>query len=1037
MKRKTGAWLLSAVMTFSCLSGMPGFAAGNVYELENGKITGSGENASAAVSLNGASSGKAVHLTNAGDKVSVEVQSAGGSQVLTFRYSQPYDENGKYQNVLVNGTNIGQILCAYTGEGKFRTVSIPATLKNGKNTITVESSWGWTYLDSMTVGAAQTSSAANPIISRGVPAHANNGKAASGNDSYYYTTWDAKIGSYLAYDLSSVPEAQRSRVIAVWYNNGAFDSIDGEVYKSDKPVDYTIEVNSAPGGSYPSDGWKAAETVKGNTLSTRQHVVDMAGCNWIRIRVTKAEDQNVSLNFDIHSAANGVQDSWMFFGDSITAGSMVNAWGTGFATHVNALDSRFFPVQQNGGIGGLTSWVGAAHIDEWLKGCPAKYVSIAYGTNDAWNNPNNLDRYYKSTKYMIDAVLREGKIPILPTIPYASDGSAGKYTADYNAKVSQLYKEYGDKLLHGPDFYVFFKSNPGLLSQDGVHPSGDGYEAMRKLWAETMYETVYKNAASDPAPEIAAMEGDINLDGSFDKQDVVTLQKWLLKDDSSAPAAWQAGDLNGDGTLTAADLTLMKRLLMTEKTPDPPPQQHQEEYSAFYEAEKAMLSGGLKASFEAGASGGQVVGDFSGASDKLSFRVSVPSDGVYSLNIRSKGLGGDKVNDIQVDGEGIGNFTSTGNQYTTSVVRSVLMTAGEHTITFTRSWGWIMVDSLEVKTDEMLSNSIYDVSDQLIDAKANANTRAVFSYLCETYGKYMLTGQVCDYGFDGPEFKAIHDVTGKYPAICGLDFMNYATALTARGARGEAVDTALKIHKAGGLVEFCWHWSAPAKYVKDGNDAHGNPCWWQGFSTSNVTIDIGAIMNGRDPEGKRLIDADIAAVAKQMHILEDAGATILWRPLHEASGGWFWWGAKGPDAYKKFWYYLYDQFTNVHNCHNLIWVWNGQSPDWYPGDNYVDIVGEDVYAGERNYAPQNAKFTEIAEYTGGKKIIAMTENGTIPDIDRMRAANTMWAWIGTWCGDFCVRNGVYNEQYTDREMLKKTYNSEYVITLDELPWYKK
>lgn len=59
---------------------------------------------------------------------------------------------------------------------------------------------------------------------------------------------------------------------------------------------------------------------------------------------------------------------------------------------------------------------------------------------------------------------------------------------------------------------------------------------------------------------------------------------------------------------------------------------------------------------------------------------------------------------------------------------------------------------------------LYDVSDQLIDAKANANTRAVFSYLCETYGKYMLTGQVCDYDFDGPEFKAIHDVTGKRTA---------------------------------------------------------------------------------------------------------------------------------------------------------------------------------------------------------------------------------------------------------------------------------
>ena len=634
---------------------------------------------------------------------------------------------------------------------------------------------------------------------------------------------------------------------------------------------------------------------------------------------------------------------------------------------------------------------------------------------------------------MIDAVLKAGKTPILPTIPYASDPDAGKYTAEYNAKVAQLYSEYGDKLLHGPDFYAFFQANSDLLGDDGVHPSSDGYEAMRKLWAETMYEAVYQNAASVPEEPVTVdpIRGDVNSDGVFDVTDVVLLQKWLLSVPDTHLADWKNGDFYEDDSLDVFDLALMKRSLVGDPVQETP---HTQDFTALYEAEDGTCSGENSVMDDAAASGGKVVGNFADDADTLTFTVNIPSDGCYNLHFTAKGLGGEKSNNVSVDGENVGSFTSAADTYTSGTVRNVLMTAGTHKITIQKSWGWITVDSLEIKADEMISDSIYNVSDQLINPNADANTKALFSYLCDSYGKYTLSGQVCDYGLNGPEYQAIFEVTGKYPAICGLDFMNYATALSDRGIRGESVDTALQIHQAGGIVEFCWHWSAPAKYVKDGNDANGNPCWWQGFSTTNVTIDLDAVMNGRDPEGLALLDADIAAIAKQIKTLEDAGVPILWRPLHEASGGWFWWGASGADAYKKLWYHLYDQLTNVYGCNNLIWVWNGQSAEWYPGDDYVDIVGEDIYAGERNYAPQNAKFSEIAEITGGRKIIALTENGTLPDIDKMVAANARWAWFGTWCGDFVLKNGVYSEQFTDREMLKKVYGSEYVITLDELPW---
>ena len=68
-----------------------------------------------------------MHLTDGGDSVTLDVHAAStGNYTLTIRYSQPYDEAGKYQNVLVNGENIGQPFCAYTGEAAFSTADIAA-----------------------------------------------------------------------------------------------------------------------------------------------------------------------------------------------------------------------------------------------------------------------------------------------------------------------------------------------------------------------------------------------------------------------------------------------------------------------------------------------------------------------------------------------------------------------------------------------------------------------------------------------------------------------------------------------------------------------------------------------------------------------------------------------------------------------------------------------------------------------------------------------------------------------------------------------
>ena len=411
----------------------------------------------------------------------------------------------------------------------------------------------------------------NPVIGRGCPAYseANPATASAGNDEFYYTFWSGTSPDHLAYDLSSVPESQREKVIAVWYNTSSYDAIGSYQSRQNEPSDYTIEVNAADGGEYPTENWVVVDTVSDNTLSSRQHLVDMKGYNWIRMNISKGNGQEgggVQVNFDIHNVTDGVSDSWILFGDSITAISMNNCYGTGYATFVNQLDSRYFPIQENGGIGGITSTDGRNNIDRWLSTSPAKYVSIAYGTNDAWGNQTGAEKYYENTKYMIDAIIAAGKIPVLPKIPYATEAGVADYLADYEAEIDRLYEEYGDKLVKGPDLETFFKENPTYLGGDGVHPSDTGTEALRKYWAETMYANVYTaEGTTEPTSEETDITyGDANGDGTVSVADPTLIMQSLANpndytiSDEDKPAADVSG--NGDG-ITADDALAIQKYL--------------------------------------------------------------------------------------------------------------------------------------------------------------------------------------------------------------------------------------------------------------------------------------------------------------------------------------------------------------------------------------------------------------------------------------------------------------------------------------------
>jgi len=472
---------------------------------------------------------------------------------------------------------------------------------------------------------------------------------------------------------------------------------------------------------------------------------------------------------------------------------------------------------------------------------------------------------------------------------------------------------------------------------------------------------------------------------------------------------------------------LAAALLTTGCSAKPAPTEPQPKWEpetvAVCEAENGTLSGNVKVE-----NNGYVTG-FQNDGDACTVTVEVAADGFYDLEFLIKALGGYKENYVLVDGQQMGTISAQGGKFEKAVIRRAYLSAGSHEISVSKYWGYIHWDKVTVLTAEPFDESVFDVSAKLVNENATDNAKRLFSYLCDTYGEYIISGQYCDTGANGWENRKIAEENGgKYPAILGLDVGYYSQTGVDHGAEIKTTEQAIAYWEKGGIVTLCWHWLAPEKYISG--------TWYSAFRPEEVRMDLTAIVNGEDEEGMALLKKDIDNIARQLLTMQEAGVPVLWRPLHEASGGWFWWGAEGPDTYKKLYVLLYDTLTNEYGLNNLIWVWNGQHADWYPGDEYVDIVGIDIYAGEHVYTSQIDQFLTNLGYSQGSKMVVLSENGTMIDPELAVRDRAMWGYFCTWSGEFVMTDNVrktYSEQYTGIEMLTKVYNSEFVITRDELP----
>ncbi len=301
-----------------------------------------------------------------------------------------------------------------------------------------------------------------------------------------------------------------------------------------------------------------------------------------------------------------------------------------------------------------------------------------------------------------------------------------------------------------------------------------------------------------------------------------------------------------------------------------------------------------------------------------------------------------------------------------------------------------------------------------VNKNASPEAKKLLNYFYSISGKQIVSGQHGDERW----LDTVKSMTGKYPAIWGSDFIWHG----AKDAGQDVVNEAMQKYKEGYIITLMWHQGRPIDNPpfgwKESVQAKLTDAQWKELTTPGT------------PLYQRWL-AQIDVVAGYLKQLDSAHIPILWRPYHEMNGAWFWWGNKpGKDGIQKLWKMMYDRYTNYFHLNNLIWVWGANGPrdipgdeaypykDFYPGNEYADMLGADVYHLDYEQKDYNDLLNLAKE-----KPIALTEVGELPSVDVLNA-QPKWCYFLVW-SDWVI-------SHNTKQQVKDVYSLPQVVTHDNI-----
>lgn len=446
----------------------------------------------------------------------------------------------------------------------------------------------------------------------------------------------------------------------------------------------------------------------------------------------------------------------------------------------------------------------------------------------------------------------------------------------------------------------------------------------------------------------------------------------------------------------------------------------------------------------------------------IEFTVNAPEDGMYDISTRYVQIldkNEPRMQTISINGKNTMIGFPYADTWTDKSFGMFRLNKGENTIQILPQYGYAAYDTITVSEAKMPE---LNIKPTLSDPNATKETQGLMNYLCDMYGKHIISGQQEIYGnghtkdepagYEGDnllgyesEFEWINKNFGVYPAIRGFDMMNYNPLYGwDDGTTERIIEWA---NERNGIPTVCWHINLPTDFT---NYEVGEPVDWSVASykpNSSFSVENAVVEGTKEYEYVMLA---IDNLAEQLLKIQEAGVPIIFRPYHEAEGNpgaaWFWWGQDGAEAYKALWKQLHTTLTEKYGLHNLIWEFNSytysSSPEWYPGDEWVDMVGFDKYNciynrtdGLSDCPNEDAisdTFYKLVDLTNNTKLVAMPENDTVPSLENMLVEKAHWLYFCIWY-DNGSDNFLTGENKNNYDTLKEIYLSDYCITLDELP----
>jgi mannan endo-1,4-beta-mannosidase len=333
---------------------------------------------------------------------------------------------------------------------------------------------------------------------------------------------------------------------------------------------------------------------------------------------------------------------------------------------------------------------------------------------------------------------------------------------------------------------------------------------------------------------------------------------------------------------------------------------------------------------------------------------------------------------------------------------------------------------------------IVEINPTLAVTNPSAQAVNVYNFLMENYGNKVISSTIANVSWNTNEAEWIHQHTGKFPAMHTFDYIHL------RWSPANWIDYSdIKVVEDwwnnNGIVSACWHWNVPSY---DGSNEYTS-------TSSETTFNAGyALIEGTWENG--ILKADLEKMAGYLKLLQIKNIPVVWRPLHEAAGNiyeyngglaWFWWGADGAESFKQLWIYMFEYFES-QGLNNLIWVWTTQTKDddFYPGDEYVDIIGRDIYD-VSDASTISSQFISVQERYP-TKMVTLSEFGSVAPISEQWSAGAKWSYFMPWY-DYERTNNTSQPDFssTDHEHAnaawwQNAFDQNYVITLDQMPSLK-